>query len=287
MKRTSLLTQDDEIDLLEFIGELWKEKILVISVSFLFMAIGYIYGTLQPTIHKKKIILRDAPIYLFESKTLSEKDNVLLAKEFNKEFRIILSKPDTLDRFVDQNNKIDQFKIKIASKNIDIKKYFNREFEIDEKNNLLVYYLTYGEYSPGEQFLDDFIFFVKQETENAYKIQRSFLVNNLINLLEENLEISKQINLESPQEIMDGSNALYSRGMKVLNHQINNLKKNLNENKLMTLDYNPVVAKSSSVDVIINSPLKFATIAFLLGFFFSIIVILIRVLLQNKLKLKT
>ncbi len=280
MKQNSSFTQDNEIDLLEFIRKLWKEKILIISVSLLFMVIGYVYGTLQPKTNKIKILLREAPYYLFESQT-NNLDSLRLAKEFNFEFKINLYSSETLDRFIEQNNKIDQFKINLASKNIEIKKYFKSEFKIDEKtDNLWVYYLSYGEYLPGEEFLNDFILFVKKETEKSFQKQRSLLIIDQINQLKVNLEISKKINLENP--LVGGEFNLYNRGTKVLSYQIDNLNNILKETKLLKLDYNPIVEKTSSVGEIKNHPLDFAVIAFLLGFFFSLIIIFTRFLLQNK-----
>jgi LPS O-antigen subunit length determinant protein (WzzB/FepE family) len=40
MKRNSRILQDDEIDLSEIIKTLWKEKILILSISLVFMVIG-------------------------------------------------------------------------------------------------------------------------------------------------------------------------------------------------------------------------------------------------------
>jgi LPS O-antigen subunit length determinant protein (WzzB/FepE family) len=292
MKRNSLLTQDDEIDLLEFIRELWKEKILIISVSLLFMAIGYVYGTLQPKIYKEKILLREAPSYLFEVRPFVVKLNsymLSLAKDFNNEFKINLSSSEILDRFVEQNNKIDEFKINLASKNIDIKKYFKGQLEIitnDGKNNSLAYSLTYGEYSPGDHFLNDFILFVKQETETVFKKQTMHIINDEINKYKENLEIAKKINLENQSTVvfysLQDPPPLYLRGTKALTYQIAILNQTLNEAKLLKLDYNPVLEKASHSIIISKSPLMFATIAFFVSFFLSFILIFIRFLLKNK-----
>jgi hypothetical protein len=287
MKRNSLLTQDDEIDLLELIRKLWKEKILIISVSLLFMIIGHVYGTLQPKKYKQKILLREAPSYLFEVRPHFSKQSLSFAKDFNNEFKTILSSFEFLDRFVEQNNKIDEFKINLASKNIDIKKYFKGELEIiinREKNNEFVYSLTYGEYSPGDQFLNDLILFAKQETETVFKKQLTFIIIDEINKYKENLEIAKKINLENQSAVNYSSqdSSLYNRGTKVLTYQIANLNQMLDEAKLLKLDYNPILEKASSDILIKNSSSRFAATTFLLGFFFSIMIIFIRVLLQNK-----
>jgi LPS O-antigen subunit length determinant protein (WzzB/FepE family) len=58
---------DDEIDLSEIIKTLWNEKILILSISLIFMVIGYVYGALQPNIYKTEITIREAPSSLFEA----------------------------------------------------------------------------------------------------------------------------------------------------------------------------------------------------------------------------
>jgi LPS O-antigen subunit length determinant protein (WzzB/FepE family) len=47
VKPDSRILQDDEIDLVEIIKTLWNEKILILSISLIFMAIGYVYGAFQ------------------------------------------------------------------------------------------------------------------------------------------------------------------------------------------------------------------------------------------------
>lgn len=42
---------DDEIDLIEIILTLWKEKYLILIITLFFTVAGYIYGTLQPKVY--------------------------------------------------------------------------------------------------------------------------------------------------------------------------------------------------------------------------------------------
>ena len=134
MKQNSSRTQDIQIDLFEFIRKLWKAKILIISVSLLFMFIGYVYAVLQPQIYKTTILLRDAPSHIFEEHRIFSTIKDLQIKsdffsEFNNEFKLLLSLSDTLDRFVEKNNKIDELKFNLKKKNIDIRKLYSGKFE--------------------------------------------------------------------------------------------------------------------------------------------------------------
>jgi LPS O-antigen subunit length determinant protein (WzzB/FepE family) len=293
MKQNSSRTQDIQIDLFEFIRKLWKAKILIISVSLLFMFIGYVYEVLRPQIYKTTILLREAPSYLFETYRpfLITKDLTLksdISSEFNNEFKLLLSSSDTLDRFVEKNNKIDELKFNLKEKNIDIRKLYNGKLEtiIDKEKNISYqqYTLTFKEYTLGDHFLNDFIFFVKQESETMFKKQIVSSILDEINIFNQNLEIAKKINLENPNTNNYNSQdsfLLFNRGEKVLTFQIMNLNRLLNETKNLKIDYNPILEKSMT-SAILKSPLKFAVIAFLSGLLLSIVIIFIQFSLQNR-----
>ena len=48
MRSHGLYMQDDEIDLIEILKKLWKEKVLIIGLSLLFGVLAYGIGTLIP-----------------------------------------------------------------------------------------------------------------------------------------------------------------------------------------------------------------------------------------------
>ena len=48
MRSYGLYMQDDEIDLIEILKKLWKEKVLIIGLSLLFGVLAYGIGTLIP-----------------------------------------------------------------------------------------------------------------------------------------------------------------------------------------------------------------------------------------------
>ena len=306
MKINKLYIKADDIDLLELLRKIYKEKVLLISVSLLFMVIGYVYGLLQPKIYKTTVLLREAPAYLYEVQPILVKQSSFtkhpyeqsssLAKDFNNEFKIFLSSSEFLDHFLKQNNKIDEFKLSHKRKNIEIKKDLKVKIEVkadQEKNNLFQYTLTYEEYLGVDQFLNDFIYFAQQETATLFKKHMELLITKEIKKYEENLEIAKIINLENPssffyfsQETIQDAD-LFNRGAQVLTYQIANLKKMLREIKVLKLDYNPIVEKASSPTLISKSPFVLGAIFFLLGLFLSLMLIFIRFLLKNLHYLKT
>lgn len=275
---------DEEINLREIIKVLWSEKILIFFISLIFMVTGYIYGTLQTKIFKTEIIISDAPSYFFEPYRIyigfgQEQD---LSKNFNENFRLNLLSIDTLAAFVEKNNTINDFKNHLKNKNTSVKNYFRDKLKpVIEKENISIkkYSLTYLQPLPGKDFLNDYIIFVHQQTIAKYKQHLMHIITYQINLHKEHLEIANNINLEDP--ISKGTNTkqsetLFFNGTKVLTQQISNLNVLLNNTKSLTFDYNPILEEASEASIITKPVEKFILSGFLLGLFFSSIVILIK-----------
>ena len=198
-------------------------------------------------------------------------------------------------QFVENNNTINDFKNYLKEKNISIEKYFQpqlgtRKFErvIDKKNNIQnKYSLTYSQPLPGESFLNDYIIFAQQKTMTIFKQQLTQNIINEITIHQQHLEIAKKIDLENPilqsigVGVVNEPDALFYKGSKVLTQQITYLNKLLNETKNLTLDYNPILEQASSGSLITKSPIIYAVIALLLGFFFSFLFILFRNFLKK------
>ena len=302
MKKESRIAQDDEIDLGKIIKTLWNEKILILSISLFFMVAGYVYGAFQPKVYKTEIVLREAPSSSFEAYRLffaTQQQQQIVAKQFNDTLKLDLLSIDTLIEFVENNNKINDFKNHLKEKNISVEKYFQtqlgiRKFElvIDKKNNTQnKYSLTYSQPLPGEAFLNDYIIFAQQQTMTIFKQQLATNFINEINTHQQHLELAKEIDLDYPilllreadggRSVVNEPNALFYKGTKVLTKKITYLNKSLNEIKNLKLDYNPILQHASSGSLITKSPKIYAAITLLGGLFFSLIIVLIRSVIQR------
>jgi LPS O-antigen subunit length determinant protein (WzzB/FepE family) len=305
MKRDSGMPEDDEINLSEIITKLWNEKILIISISLIFMIAGYAYSTLQTKIYITEIILREAPSSLFEvyrplfkqqQQQQQQQQQIDTARKFNDEFSLNLSSYDSLFQFVEQNNTIDDFKNHLKEKNISVEKYFQpqlgtRKFKpvIDKKNNIPnKYSLTYSSPLPGESFLNNYIIFVQQQTIKSFKKQLEKSILNQITIHQQNLEIANKIDLANPilqsMGAVNEPDALFYKGSKVLTQQITYLNMLLNETKNLTLDYNPILEQASSGSLITMPPKTHVVIFFLLGLFFSVMLVFLRPTLHRLIK---
>ena len=67
MKKNNTYLADDEIDLGNIIKSLWKEKILILSISIIFSLLGYFYALSKPQEFKTVITIKNPPIQIFES----------------------------------------------------------------------------------------------------------------------------------------------------------------------------------------------------------------------------
>jgi LPS O-antigen subunit length determinant protein (WzzB/FepE family) len=299
---------NDEIDLSEIIKKLWNEKILILSISLIFMVAGFVYGALQPKIYKTEITIREVPSYLFQAygpflriqqQQQQQQLHQGIARQFNDDLKLNLSSLDTLVQFVENNNTINDFKNYLKEKNISVKEYFQpqlgiRKFEpvIDKKNNILnKYSLTYAQPLPGPSFLNDYIIFNQQQTMTIFRQQLTQNIINEINIHEQHLEIAKKIGLENTilqstnagggRSVVNEPDALFYKGTKVLTQQITYLNKLLNETKNLTLDYNPILEKASTESLITKSPIIYAAITLLLGLFFSLMIVFIRSIMHR------
>ena len=279
----------------QLIKKFWNEKILIFSISFIFMVIGYVYGALQPKIYKTEITIREAPLFFLEAynsflsirqQQLSNKQQQDIARQFNDNLKLNLSSLDTLVQFVEETNTIDGFKNHLKEQNIEVRDYFNGKFKaVIDKNIRNKYSLTYSQPLPGPSFLNDYIIFAQQQLMTVFKqrLKQTLKQNiiNEINIHKNHLEIAKEIGLENPLSILNNQvvtqypQELFFKGTIVLTRKIANLNKLLNEDKNLTLDYNPILEYASSLTVS-TSLSKIITVAFVIGLFFSITIIIIR-----------
>jgi hypothetical protein len=125
---------------------------------------------------------------------------------------------------------------------------------------------------------------VKQSTEVEFKKILKQNIENEIRLYNDNIDIAKEINLENPilktfdtgNVVVNEPASLFYKGSKVLSKQKLNLDKLLKETENLNLKYNPIREKVSYPILITKQPFVFMAISFILGLFFSFVVIFIK-----------
>lgn len=304
MTRYSRSKTNENIELTELICEIWKNKILVISLSFFLALIGYLYGINKEDVYETKITLIDAPPSVFEEyrlfikvesrETLTKKKRNI-ASNFNDNFKINLLSHDILYEFAQNYDQIDQFRTYIKNKNIDLGNYFQGKIfatntEDEKIANTFSYTLNFQKPLPGEIFLNDYVHFVKEKTRASFSKELSRVILNKLKIYNQNLIIAEKINLQNPilKSMVEGNTvvnepvALFYKGTKVLTQEIAYLEESLKNAMKFNLDYNLVLEKATTPSLISKPPIIFGTICLLIGIFSSLIIILFRYLLLQK-----
>jgi LPS O-antigen subunit length determinant protein (WzzB/FepE family) len=284
-------TQDYEIDIAKLLKRVWKDKILIFLIVLLFTFIGYFYGVFQPKIYKVEFLIRDVPsVFLTKYSQISDKASepspgiTHIATLFNNEFKLNLLSTDNLIIFFDQNSSIYKSNSYLKDSNIKPNIFFNKKIEaLYDKNSTFSnrYSFTYEDNFLAEEFLTNYIKFVKKKTETDFKKILYIINHKEISTHEKNLEIAEKIKLENPftKPRNDSSydtveqSWLFYKGTKVLSQEILHLKEASNQIKNFELDYNPMIGITTRPNRVSLSVEKFAAAGFLLGLFISLIVI--------------
>ena len=310
MNSNNQTIKTDEIDLGEIIRKLWKEKFLILSISLIVSALAYINVAFKPKTFQTTVVLRDIPSTLFikfetaiklkqQQQQQQQQQQITLAPLLEDELHQKLNSVDNLDQFVKQNNSINSFKALLKEQKISAKDYFlngdskNKFGQEREKNKIIKnkYYLNFPKELEGNKFLDEYVLFTFQNTqENIFK-EIITLLNEEVELLQTNLVIAKKLNLKEPilqQKVSDRSlfiinepTELYYKGFTVLQIEIENLNKLIAEAKDFKLDFDPILDRASKPIIVSGSSLKYVILGFVAGLFLSLIYILFRNVLKN------
>jgi LPS O-antigen subunit length determinant protein (WzzB/FepE family) len=162
---------------IKILMQAYKDKILVLFITLTFVFTGYVLGISQPKISQIHITLRNPSPLLFEIYNSQQSNNLTYAKrtdivsQFSYEFELnLLSTKNQIYFFEqdnkEQNNKFDNFKSFLKDKNTSTEIYFHEKLSLrsDQKKNINNRYIfTFEKPFPGDQYLVDYITFVKKK----------------------------------------------------------------------------------------------------------------------------
>ena len=198
MKKKIPYSADDEIDLDEIINLLWREKILILSISIICGLFGYLYAYFIFTKEfKTEVILRNPPPHLFQPyEIVLNKDKA--TEIFITNFKLNFISLDNLESFVEENRGINNFREYLKSKNITPKKYFVNRLQQDMSyknsiNSLSKYFLLFSEELDGDIFLNNFVEFIHKKNIFEFKEILKFEIISKIYNAKDNLYILKKL----------------------------------------------------------------------------------------------
>jgi LPS O-antigen subunit length determinant protein (WzzB/FepE family) len=294
MKKNNYYLADDELNLVIPIMALWKEKILILSISLICGLLGYIYASFQPQKFKTEITIQNPPKELFEhySFITNKKED----KNFIYNFRLNFLSPDNLIIFAGKSGGLDDFKIYLKSRNITVEKYFtsNKFGEIKQANILIPnkYFLVFTEDLDGVVFFNNYAEFIKEKSIIQFKKNLKLSIENRVYIFEKALELANAIQLENPittltfplQAEIEQENLFYLsyKGSKILSSEILYLKKILTKLENDQFNYNLILDKESNLSNISRSSFIYSLWGLAFGLLLSFVIIFFKSGLKNK-----
>jgi LPS O-antigen subunit length determinant protein (WzzB/FepE family) len=304
MKKINPYITDDEIDLGDLVRTLWREKILILSISIICGLLGSLYASFKPEEFKTEIKLKNPPYQLFETyahvltnnnnKNNNNNNNNNIAGQFISDFKLNLLSLDNLETFVEKSRDLDILKKFLKSRNISAKQYFVNKFgEAKEKNIIIpnTYFLVFEKkLLDGNIFLNNYAEYVKNKNISEFKKNLKLTIQNRINNNADALETAKLINLENPiltsidrqSQVVNEPEALFYKGTKVIAQSIVIDKKLLQELENDQFNYNPILDKGITLKINTISSYTFVAIGLFIGFFLSCIIIFFKSILKDK-----
>jgi LPS O-antigen subunit length determinant protein (WzzB/FepE family) len=317
MKKNNSYLADDEIDLGALVRTLWREKILILSISVICGLLGYLYASFKPEEFKADITLKNPPFQLFENysglieinsnnnnnnnnnnnknnNNNNNNNNNITGEQFISNFKLKLLSLDNLESFVEESRNLDNFKAYLKSKNITVKKYFKDKLGEEKVKNIVIpnkYFLVFLKGLDGDIFLNNYVEFTKKKNITEFKKNLKITIENRIAFNEQAFEIAKLINLENPilksldnqTQVVNEPEALFYKGTKVLGQNIIFLKRLLQKLENDQFNYNPILDKAS-LSVFQNKSISlFFVFGLILGFLLSLVIIFLRNTLKEKL----
>ena len=178
MKKNNSYLAHDVIDLGDLIKLIWREKILILSISIIFGFAGYLYASFQPQEFKAEIKIKNPPSQLFEPYMVVSNSNNI-ASNFISDFKLNFLSLDNLQSFVDETREFDNLKAYFKSRNISATQYFkNKIGEVKEKNLVIlnIYFLVFPKKIDGHLFLNNYVEFTKKK--NCIRVKKEFKIIN-------------------------------------------------------------------------------------------------------------
>jgi LPS O-antigen subunit length determinant protein (WzzB/FepE family) len=296
MKKNNSYITDYEIDLGDFVRILWREKILILSISVIFGLVGYLFEFFEHKESKTQIKLRNPPFQLFDPYTNISTNNskINYVEQFISDFKLNLLSLDNLETFVEESRDLDAFKKYLKSRNISAKQYFVNKLGAVLKKNTIIsneYFLVFEKkILDGDVFLNNYIEFTKKKIIIEFKKNFKLIIENRINNSQHAFEIAKLINLERPivefqykqNQLPIEPDPLFYKGTQLLSAHIIFNKKLLQDLENDEFNYNPILEKAISLKINTISSYVFFSIGSFIGFILSCIIIFFKSVLKNK-----
>jgi LPS O-antigen subunit length determinant protein (WzzB/FepE family) len=300
MKRKDQYSSYDDLELSALIKYYLREKIILLSICFIGVLIGFIYWYNSPVKYTTTITLKNPPqnifnLYAQKNQTqkfyLNSNDNInkfsledeYFTDKYNELLADNLLSLDNISFFFNNSEEFNDFKSLLKKKNMSAEDYFYSNFGlVSVKNPKFImkntYFLNYTTNFEGKIFLNKYVEFIIKKTLGEFKI---YLHNQLlleIEKLENEYLVSKILGIKEPvydhDFLVDKKN--FTKGTLVLEFEINVLKKKILTLKEDKFNYNFLFNKASVENTVRSSLFKITAFSLVLSLFLSIIFIYLK-----------
>ena len=273
---------EKEIDVLKIVRILWDNKSIVLSLTLSLMLAGYIYGkTLEVKTEYQSVIVVKYP----NQALFVDFKEFVKEGEYKNEFDLHITSFDSLVDFAKSNKKIENFKSYLKKNNTNFEDYLKGKFfKIESTKN--AYGLIYNEHLNGDEFLNDYIDYLRIISTSTVKSRIKKKLEIQIEDLKTNLDIARAINLEKPlaQSVINDNNIVftyppaesYYKGVIILKKKIQNLLKKKSDLLNNDFYFNPILDLAFIKHTQKSNYNKYVFIGFATGLLISMVIIFFR-----------
>ena len=281
---------ESEIDVVLIFRKVWKEKVLILSTAIIFMFLGFLYESYEEKkyeiLYKTEITTKSPP----PQKFLPYQKFYASLVPLEETFQNSLTSRDNIQEFVDQNNRIDNFKFYLKKKKLSARDYFQEQFanikklkESPEFQRQEFYLILPGK-KESNIFLNDYVEYTKVKLLKIYIQDMKLQIETEMSTYKENLEIAKKIELKKPlilvlmsipkgNSVVNEPTSLYYKGAQVLSLQLSYIQNLYQELSFDNLNYEAILDKASTQEFDVQAkgspPLK----GFILGLLLFLLII--------------
>ena len=270
----------------DIIYSIYKDRILIlIIISVCFLLSIFLYNPEKT--YTSYIKIKKPPSGLYIQYALDD-------KKIYTQYKENLLSIDILENFTNSTEKYDNFKKYLKSKNINSRQYFSSNFfssssskfgNVKTNGKIIddLYYLDFPVESEINDFLNNYIEYVKRETISEFKKNQLEIYKNTLKTLENNLKIAKKINYENPilkinekfEIIVKDENQFYL-GEEILKLKIIELNEMMQS--LINEEFNFSIIRDSALSIksVSAKNERFYILSLIYSFFLSLIIIYIK-----------
>jgi hypothetical protein len=276
MKKNSFFLKHDQIDLFSLLEVFLKNKILFIFIPTFFIIIGYLIAIIVPKNLTTSIKIDKLTNSQMRLVTLNGKN--ILNYDFFNEFTYQINFQNNLIQFIENQNR---------NKSLLYKNNFR--IAVEASNYHLVVSIDYKEGIEGKKILQNYLEYTLDAVSQDYFEIIKSQHRTIIQEYERSLSIAKSINLDVGFGFgADDGSGKYSRGFKVLELELEDLKNDLKiieklkSFKDLTPNWKFVLLKDNYQTVQYPKKFYFMLVSFFIGLCLSFIIILFNSNLYHK-----